>query len=975
VSQEHCPGRAELRRFLGGELPETEARLLESHFATCPLCAERAAALEAEDNLLSTQEEDFLHSPVIERLMGRLEALSSFAHRETRTRNQQEPGTVRPLPSGQTPLPDGSSLPEVPGYELLQELGRGGMGVVYKARHIKLNRLVALKMILAGEHAGADHLARFQAEAQAAARLRHPNIVAVYEVGQAGGRPFLSMEFCPDGSLATRLREGPLPPREAALLIQQVALAVHAAHKEQVVHRDLKPANILMVRDGEGQGESALVPKVSDFGLAKRLDVSDGQTQSGDLLGTPSYMAPEQAEGRLHEIGPTTDVYALGAIIYELLTGRPPFKGSSVRETLELVCQVDPVPPRQLQPRVPRDLETICLKCLHKEPKNRYASAAELADDLRRFREGRTIQARPFQRSERLWRWSRRNPGVAGLSAALGLTLIIALVVVTLLWRQAEQQRVAAVAAGAHARELAAEAQRQQVAAEKQSRRALAEADRASQEAARANRTAQVLAEMFEAADPLGLNGIPALKPRASENLSVVEILDRGAARVLKDLAQEPATQAKLLDTIGNVYCTLGLTKKARPLLLKALALREKTLPADHPDLATSLHSLAWLNHQTGDYAKAERLYRRALAIRRKRAEADPLSLSATLFNLGWLLSDLSDLEGAEAMFKEALAVRLRRLGPDHRDVAVARAGLVAVYVLQQNYLKALSHYQRAMATLRKIEGSKGLIEAIDLFQRGLLARELPDAREELGLNKDESAEDCLKRSRDLALKVVGNRHYFVALVTYELASTLQRQGKMEEAEAAYRDCLRIGRVFGLDHPKVILLLDSFCPFLVQRGKRPEAERLLAEALQARRRREVPDPAAIADILVLQAELLSGQDSSLRRKQLLLQALEHYCKAAGNPRGNLFECLDRLGDCLKAPELFRAACDIARVATRRERTGERDRYLKLAMTMLWRARKKGFRDVRRLREERDLDGLRGRADFRKLLRELEDGSK
>jgi tetratricopeptide (TPR) repeat protein len=440
------------------------------------------------------------------------------------------------------------------------------------------------------------------------------------------------------------------------------------------------------------------------------------------------------------------------------------------------------------------------------------------------------------------------------------------------------------------------------------------------------------------------------------------------------DLSREPKTQAKLLDTIGNVYCTLGLTKRAKPLLRKALDLRERILPADHPDLAASLHSLAWLNHQTGDYATAERLYRRALAIRRTRALADPLALSATLLNLGWLLADLSDLEGAEAMLKEALEVRVRLRGADHRDVALVEAALVGVHVMQQKYLEALPHYRRAMAILRKVEGSKGLGESVDLLQRGLLARELPAARLFLGMKKGESAESCLKRSLALGEEVLGKRHAYVALVTHELAVTLQRLGKAEEAEAAYRDCLRIAREYGLDHPKATTLLSNFCLFLAGRGKRAEADRLLAEALAARRQREVPDPASIADILVIQAELLLDQDSNSRR-QLLQEALAHYNRAVGNPRGHIFHCVNRLGDCLPAAELFRSACEMARAAAGRTRRGERDRYLNLVMTVLRRARAKGFKDVRRLHEERDLQALQGRADFQDLVRGLKGSSK
>jgi WD40 repeat protein len=322
--------------------------------------------------------------------------------------------------------PPRGPLPAVPGYEVLCELGRGGMGVVYKARQVALNRVVALKMIRGGAGAGADQLERFRAEALAAARLRHPNIVQVYEVGEHDGLPFIALEFVEGGSLAARLAKGPRPPAEAAALVALLARAMHEAHAKGVVHRDLKPANVLL--DSSGSATSGVeIPKVADFGLARLLDEA-GQTYTGQILGTPSYMAPEQAAGLTKEVGPLTDVYALGAILYECLTGRPPFRGADAHDTLRQVRTQEPVAPSHLTPGVPRDLETICLKCLQKEPAQRYAGALDLADDLDRFLDGRPVLARPVGRAGRLWRWARRNPALATAGAVAFLGLLVAVV-------------------------------------------------------------------------------------------------------------------------------------------------------------------------------------------------------------------------------------------------------------------------------------------------------------------------------------------------------------------------------------------------------------------------------------------------------------------------------------------------------------------------------------------------------------------
>jgi serine/threonine-protein kinase len=307
-------------------------------------------------------------------------------------------------------------------YEILGLLGRGGMGVVYKARQIGLNRIVALKMILAGSHASAEELLRFKIEAEAVADLQHPNIVQVYDFGQRDGRPFFSLEYLDGGSLQQQLDGTAKDPSWCARLVETLARAMDFAHHRGIVHRDLKPANILMTADG--------VPKITDFGLAKRLHEDSGQTGTEAILGTPTYMAPEQAQGNKFKIGPPADVYALGAILYDVLTGRPPFKGATALDTLQMVQTAEPVPPSRWQAKLPRDLETICLKCLQKIPSQRYQTAAALADDLLAFLEGRPIQARPIGALERAWKWTARNPALAICCAAivLGPTILAAII-------------------------------------------------------------------------------------------------------------------------------------------------------------------------------------------------------------------------------------------------------------------------------------------------------------------------------------------------------------------------------------------------------------------------------------------------------------------------------------------------------------------------------------------------------------------
>lgn len=553
--------------------------------------------------------------------------------------------------------------PRIPGLDLNEVLGAGGMGVVYKARQARLDRDVAVKVLREAGRADADRRDRFLREAKAIARLQHPHLVQVYEFGEAPatqgaeGRPYLVLEYVSGGSLVDLFRGLPQPPKEAALLVETLADAIEYAHQHGVIHRDLKPANVLLAGSSESAQEvaprpgphrqSQPFPKITDFGLAK-FSTGGDLTRTGDMLGTPSYMAPEQTVGKSGIISFGVDVYGLGAILYEALTGRPPFRAENAIATIAQVRDEEPIPPRRLQPTVPRDLETICLKCLRKEPARRYVSARELAEDLRSFRTGESIRARPVGSFERVLVWGKRRPAISGMTAALVVVLFAGALGVLWQWRQANAN---ATMARLHANAY------------------LHERNAAQRQKARAERRLKLVGDQVDRLSRFGSE----LLQRPGQYRTGQAVLEEAIA-IYQDMLPEDNSDprvrreaAKLYGQLAEIHDGLGRHDRSAEAYSRRVALLESLSdenPKDQALLIGLADSNRWLANELriiGKPKEAAVAYKRAAKLHDQLVHESPrepryrVALANTLLNQANLLSRRDNAKELEALFERMM--------------------------------------------------------------------------------------------------------------------------------------------------------------------------------------------------------------------------------------------------------------------------------------------------------------------------------
>jgi eukaryotic-like serine/threonine-protein kinase len=862
------------------------------------------------------------------------------------------------------------------GYELLEVIARGGMGIVYKARQLKANRTVALKMILAERLASSQEVQRFETEGSAAATLDHPNIVPVFEVGEHAGQHFYSMGFVDGQSLSELLRNGPLAPQEAARLTRQVAQAIGYAHAKGIIHRDLKPQNILLSRDGS--------PRVADFGLAKQLSGSSELTATGQVLGTPNFMSPEQARGAQAEIGPLSDVYSLGAVLYCLLTGRPPFQAANVIETLRQVATQEPVSPRLLNAAVDRDLETITLKCLQKEPTKRYNTATQLADDLDNFLARKPIRARPVGAAERVWRWCRRNPLAASLCAAIAMLLIVG---------------------GVGGTTLAVVANRNALRADQNTLRADRNALQSDENARRADqKTQDALAREAETKAVLGFvedRIVAAARPESQEGglgreVSLRKAIESALPYVNQSFPNQPLIEARLRLTLGRSffflgdarnsakqeetaralytrhrgpdhpdtlrsmndlaesYSELGRDAEALKLNEETLALRREKLGGQHPDTLTSMNHLANSYLTLGRYAEAVKLYEQTLALRKAKLGPDHPDTLNSMNNLAVSYHGLGRYAEALKLFEETLALRRAKLPPDHPDTLQSMNSLAISYQTVGRYAEAVKLHEETLALKKAklgpdhpdtLQSMNNLAACYELLGRYIDALKLFEAT--LALQKAK----------------LGPDHPDTLMSMNNLAESYSALGRQAEALKLREETLALRKAkLGPDHPFTLNSMNYLAESYSALGRQAEALKLREETLALRKAKLGPDHPDTLAIMAGVAKSLVAVHRGAEALPVIREATARCEKLKRTDPVSLYNAA-----CFRAvtATVLRAADRSASAA--HEADAEADR----AIDWLKQAVAAGYKDAASMKQNSDLDSLRGREDFTKLLANLE----